>query len=78
MSAHPAPVRRARSQQINLVDPRLLRVQERLTGTTLLSLMAAGVVLVGLHYAVEKYQLQRQMASLAAHAPDSTAPGSEP
>ncbi len=71
------PLRRARSQQINLVDPSLLRVRERLTGTTLLTLMVAGVVLVGLHYAVAKYELQRQMASLAARSPEPVPTGTE-
>lgn len=68
---------RPRSQYINLVDAKLLRVRERLSGVVLLSVMAAGVTLVGLHYAVEKYRLQRELTAMATQstlAETATAP----
>lgn len=68
------PTQRARSQQINLVDPSLLRVKEHLTGTTLMRVMGAGITLVGLHYAVEHDQLQRQMDLLAARSTEAPSP----
>ncbi|MES2886431.1 MAG: PilN domain-containing protein [Pseudomonadota bacterium] len=64
MSTAPRP----RSQYINLVDAKLLKVRERLSGVVLLSVMAAGVTLVGLHYAVEKYRLQREVTAMATQS----------
>jgi Tfp pilus assembly protein PilN len=76
----PSAARRRTPQQINLVDPRLLRVRQRLPGAVLLLVMGIGTTVVGLHYAVEKYQLQRQIASLSARssAPETATPMAAP
>ncbi len=57
---------RAGAQQVNLVDPSLLRVPERLSRNTLLSVIGVGALLVSVHATVEQYQLGRQLSSASA------------
>jgi hypothetical protein len=58
-------------QQINLVDPRLLPPQRRLSGATLVALVAAATLAVATHYQAERLWTA-QLASAVAPA-DATA-----
>lgn len=60
---------RLRTQQVNLVDPSLLRVPERLGRNTLLTVLALGVVAVSVHWSVERYEFGRQLSRLTPSTP---------
>jgi len=53
-------------QQINLIDPTLLPKVERFSSKTMLLLVAVATAVLGVHYAYERWQLNKTMASAKA------------
>ncbi len=53
-------------QQVNLIDPSLLRKPERLTRNNLLTLMGISTMVVAVHAAMEQVQMAREHSSLAS------------